>query len=159
GLPEAEIPREHIEDPMHARSGGVDPGRDGCRVPLPWTADAPYAGFSTGEPWLPQPPGWAAHAADLQDGDPASMLTLYRTALALRRATPGLGDGPLEWLQNPEEVLAFRRPGGVLCLVNLGADPVPVPEGTELLLASGPLCADGALPSDTAVWLREPAAA
>lgn len=56
GLPEAEIPREHIEDPMHARSGGVDPGRDGCRVPLPWTADAPHAGFSTGEPWLPQPP-------------------------------------------------------------------------------------------------------
>ncbi|AXQ54316.1 glycoside hydrolase family 13 protein [Streptomyces koyangensis] len=159
GLPEAEIPRAHIEDPMHARSGGVDPGRDGCRVPLPWTADAPHAGFSTDEPWLPQPPGWAAHAADLQDGDPASMLTLYRTALALRRATPGLGDGPLEWLESPAEVLAFRRPGGVLCLVNLGADSVPVPEGTELLLASGPLGADGALPSDTAVWLREPAAA
>ncbi|NED90162.1 alpha-glucosidase, partial [Streptomyces sp. SID11233] len=65
GLPEADIPLDRVEDPMYFRSEGVDPGRDGCRVPLPWTADAPYSGFgSTTEPWLPQPEGWSAYAAD-----------------------------------------------------------------------------------------------
>ena len=72
GLPEADVPLDRIQDPMHFRSGGTDPdpGRDGCRVPLPWSA----------EPWLPQPAHWATYAADRQDGDPHSMLTLYRTA-------------------------------------------------------------------------------
>ncbi|UYM25394.1 hypothetical protein NQP46_26605 [Streptomyces albus] len=55
---------------------------------------APHAGFSTRRALAAAAPGWAAHAADRQDGDRASMLTLYRTALALRRATPGLGGGP-----------------------------------------------------------------
>jgi alpha-glucosidase len=48
-------------------------------------------------------------------------------------------------------VLAFRRPGGLVCLVNLSAAPTPCPDG-ELLLASGPLV-DGQVPPDTAVWL------
>ncbi|MFI2708346.1 glycoside hydrolase family 13 protein, partial [Nocardioides sp. CER28] len=62
GLPEADIPRDRIDDPMHARSGGVDPGRDGCRVPLPWSGAEPPYGFSPAgvETWLPQPPDWAA---------------------------------------------------------------------------------------------------
>ncbi|WP_256103961.1 glycoside hydrolase family 13 protein [Streptomyces sp. ODS05-4] len=155
GLPEADIPLDRIEDPMHFRSGGADPGRDGCRVPLPWTAAAPYAGFgSRTEPWLPQPAGWDAYAADRQAADPDSMLTLYRTALALRRAEPALGDGPLTWLPAPEGVLAFRRSPDLLCLVNLGPGPAPLPPHTAALLASGPLDEDGALPADTAVWLR-----
>ncbi|OQR61541.1 alpha-glucosidase [Streptomyces maremycinicus] len=155
GLPEAEIPRERIQDPMHFRSGGADPGRDGCRVPLPWTADAPHAGFgSRAEPWLPQPAGWAAYAADLQAADPGSMLVLYRTALRLRRAEAGLGDGPLEWLPAPAGVLAFRRAPGLVCVVNLAAAPAALPEHGRVLLASGPLDAAGRLPTDTAVWLR-----
>ena len=48
-----------IQDPMYVRSGGVDPGRDGCRVPLPWSGRRAPFGFSPrgrgGEPWLPQP--------------------------------------------------------------------------------------------------------
>lgn len=32
---------------MHFREGGTDPGRDGCRVPLPWSAGEPHAGFGT----------------------------------------------------------------------------------------------------------------
>lgn len=156
GLPEADIPRERIQDPMHFRSGGADPGRDGCRVPLPWTADAPYAGFgSRTEPWLPQPAGWSAYAADLQAADPGSMLVLYRTALRLRRTEAGLGDGPLEWLPAPAGALAFRRTPGLLCVVNLTAAPVALPEHDHVLLASGPLDADGRLPGDTAIWLRE----
>ncbi|MFF9134605.1 glycoside hydrolase family 13 protein [Streptomyces sp. NPDC014806] len=155
GLPEADVPLDRIQDPMHFRSGGTDPGRDGCRIPLPWEADAPHAGFgSHSEPWLPQPEGWAAYAVDRQSGDPASMLTLYREALALRRAEDGFGDGPLTWLPAPDGVLAFARPAGLLCMVNLSAAPVGLPPHARVLLTSGPLTGDGRLPQDTAVWLR-----
>ncbi|MFI9122073.1 alpha-amylase family glycosyl hydrolase [Streptomyces bikiniensis] len=156
GLPEADIPLDRIQDPMHFRSGGTDPGRDGCRVPLPWTADAPHAGFGPGPgaPWLPQPDGWAAYAADRQAADPGSMLTLYRRALRLRRTTRGFGDGPLTWLPAPDGVLAFTRPGGLTCVVNLAPEPVRLPAHDTVLLTSGPLDEDGRLPGDTAVWLR-----
>ncbi len=95
GLPEADIPVDRIDDPMHARSGGVDPGRDGCRVPFPWSGATPPYGFSDRpvEPWLPQPGDWAALTAAVQAGDPGSMLELYRSALRLRRERPELGDG------------------------------------------------------------------
>ncbi|MEV6405098.1 glycoside hydrolase family 13 protein [Streptomyces bobili] len=155
GLPEADIPRERIQDPMHFRSGGTDPGRDGCRVPLPWKAASPYAGFgSDAEPWLPQPAGWSAYAADRQAADPASMLSLYRTALRLRRTEPALGDGALEWLPAPDGVLAFRRAPGLVCVVNLAGRPAALPDHDAVLLTSGPLDPDGGLPTDTAVWLR-----
>ncbi|MGW0932587.1 glycoside hydrolase family 13 protein [Streptomyces sp. NPDC002644] len=161
GLPEAEVPRERIEDPMHFRSGGTDPGRDGCRVPLPWEADAPSYGFGTvrGGPWLPQPAEWARYAVDRQSADPGSMLALYREALRLRREEAGFGDGPMTWL-NPDGpgsdngVLAFRRTHGLVCVVNLAEAPAELPPHEELLLASGPLNVDGTLPTDTAVWLR-----
>ncbi|MEU6440700.1 alpha-amylase family glycosyl hydrolase [Streptomyces sp. NPDC047046] len=155
GLPEADIPLDRVEDPMYFRSEGVDPGRDGCRVPLPWTADAPYSGFgSTTEPWLPQPEGWSAYAADVQAADPGSMLSLYRAAIRVRGTEAGFGDGPIEWLPETPGVLAFARPGGLLCLVNLGAESVALPAHESVLLASGPLDEGGLLPTDTAVWLR-----
>ena len=150
GLPEADIPLDRIEDPMHVRSGGTDPGRDGCRVPLPWAAGEPYAGFG-GEPWLPQPADWASYAADRQAADPGSMLSLYRTAIRLR---PVFGEGPPTWLPAREGVLAFRRGEGALCLVNLADQPTDLPAYTELLVSSAPLDTEGRLPKDTAVWLR-----
>ncbi|MCF1592972.1 glycoside hydrolase family 13 protein [Streptomyces muensis] len=150
GLPEADIPRDRVQDPMHARSGGTDPGRDGCRVPLPWVAGEPYAGFG-GEPWLPQPADWPSYAAGGQAADPGSMLSLYRTAIRLR---PVFGKGPLTWLPAPEGILAFRRGDGALCLVNLADQPSDLPAHTELLVSSAPLDTEGRLPKDTAVWLR-----
>ncbi|MFJ4715868.1 glycoside hydrolase family 13 protein [Streptomyces sp. NPDC088785] len=155
GLPEADIPLDRIEDPMHFRSGGTDPGRDGCRVPLPWVADAPHYGFGSGaEPWLPQPAYWADYAVDRQEGAPDSMLTLYRTALEVRRAGPGFGDGPMSWLPAADGVLAFSRPGGLVCVVNLDDRPADLPAYDRLILTSGPLDGQGRLPSDTAAWLR-----
>ncbi|RII09421.1 Oligo-1,6-glucosidase [Streptomyces sp. YIM 130001] len=157
GLYEAEIPLDRIQDPMHFRSEGRDPGRDGCRVPLPWRAEAPHAGFGTdaaAEPWLPLPDDWASYSADLQGQDPESMLALYREALRLRRTSPGFGDGALRWLPSPPEVLAFERPDGLVCLVNLGAEAADLPAHGELLLSSAPLTPDGRLETDTAVWLR-----
>ncbi|WP_166350610.1 glycoside hydrolase family 13 protein [Phytoactinopolyspora limicola] len=159
GLPEVEdIPLEHIQDPMYTQSGGVDPGRDGARVPLPWSGQAPSYGFSppeaAAEPWLPQPPNWAHRTVEEQAGDPASFLSLYRTALRIRRAEPALGDGPMSWLDSAPDVLAFTR-GDVCCVVNLSATPTPLPPHGRVLVSSGPL-PDGQLPPDTAAWLRFP---
>ncbi|MEU5670767.1 glycoside hydrolase family 13 protein [Micromonospora sp. NPDC047762] len=157
GLYEVEdIPYAMRQDPMWERSGRIDPGRDGCRVPLPWAGDEPPFEFSpegAAAPWLPQPADWKERTASAQTGDSASMLELYRAAIQARKADPALGDGELTWLPAPDGVLAFSRGGGFTCLVNLSAAPVPMPAQGELLLASGPLD-DGLLPADTAVWLR-----
>jgi alpha-glucosidase len=158
GLPDVEsIPDAARQDPIFLRTGGEDPGRDGCRVPLPWSGGASPYGFSppdaTGEPWLPQPADWAGLTVAAQDGDPDSMLTLYRTALALRGSEAGLGDGPMSWLELADGVLAFTRPGGFTCVLNLSSGPVALPPHRSVLLTSGPLL-DGRLPADSAAWLR-----
>ncbi|WP_405095669.1 glycoside hydrolase family 13 protein [Micromonospora sp. NBC_01412] len=155
GLWEVEdVPPELRQDPMWARSGH---GRDGCRVPLPWAGDAPPFAFSpdgaAGVPWLPQPAEWKDRTVRAQTDDPHSMLELYRAALGVRRAEPGLGDGEMRWLAAPDGVLAFARGPAFTCLVNLGAAPVPLPPHEARLLASRPLEGDF-LPPDTAVWLR-----
>jgi alpha-glucosidase len=148
GLPEVEdLPPEVLQDPAWERSGHTDPGRDGCRVPVPWSGVASSS-------WLPQPAWFAHFAADVEERDRSSMLWLYRDALRIRRANPGFGDGPFEWMHADEEVLAFRRGAGVMCVVNFGEHPQPLPPYGEVLLASSPLV-DGRLASDAAVWLSE----
>lgn len=150
GLPEVELPLDAIEDPMHFRSRGVDPGRDGCRVPLPWAGTATPYGFG-GTPWLPQPDDWATLTVETQDADPASTLNLYRAAIALRKRIADLAGSDLEWLELGADILAFRRGDGTVSITNLGAVPVPLPAHHEVLLASAPL--DGELPPDSTAWL------
>ena len=108
---------------------------------------------ATEAPWLPQPASWAAFAASSQDGVPGAMLELYRRALRLRRAEPGLGNGPLRWLPAQDGGLAFSRGGSLACVVNLSADAIDLPPHRKVLLGSRPLAA-GRLRPDTAVWLR-----
>ena len=161
GLEEVQdLPEEQLTDPMYLRSGGVDPGRDGCRVPLPWSGTQAPFGFSaagtTAAPWLRQPAGWAAKTVEAQEADPASMLTLYRHLLAIRRAERDFADGDFRWLAPPGApagVLAFARGDGVVCVANLGSTPADLPLHEEVLLASSPL-EDGRLPIDTTAWLR-----
>jgi alpha-glucosidase len=155
-----DLPDDVRQDPAFARTSGKQPGRDGCRVPLPWAGDEPSYGFGPGtESWLPQPEQWADLAADRQESDPGSMLNLYRRALAARRDLDALGDGSLDWLTADGEVLAFRRDRDVVCVVNVGDDPAPVPTSVphrrEIVLASGPLPAgDDTIPGATTVWYR-----
>ena len=160
GLPEVEdLPLGAIQDPMHFRSGGVDPGRDGCRVPLPWSGSEPPFGFSSGaevKTWLPQPLSWGELTVDHQEEDVRSFLSLYRTMLDLRRSLPALAVTDLDWLSDDTTVIAFRRGDRFACVVNLGAEPIELPIHDEVLLASD-VIDDGMLAPDVAVWLRLPA--
>ncbi|MGW0812480.1 glycoside hydrolase family 13 protein [Streptomyces viridiviolaceus] len=151
GLPEvADLPTEVLQDPIWEQTGHVRKGRDGCRVPLPWTTAGPSYGFGAGAAWLPQPPGFAAYAVQAQDGVEGSTLELYRTALRLRRK---LLDGEsLTWADDaPPGVLQFDRSDGWRCVTNLSDGPVDRPAG-EVLLSSAPL-EDGRVGPDTTVWL------
>lgn len=155
GLPEViDIPGEARQDPTWFRTNGERYGRDGCRVPIPWTSDGAAYGFSpSGESWLPQPTEWATLARDVQTTDADSTLSLYRTLIA-ERAAYGLGANDLEWVDGlgGADVLAFRT-GDLTVVANTGGTDIPLPAG-RVVVASGPL-GDGTLPGDTAVWLAQ----
>ena len=158
GLPDHTTLHDDVrQDPAFFRTGGAELGRDGCRVPLPWSATAPGYGFSpTGRTWLPQPSSFARYAVDVQRGVAGSTYETYRAALRVRRAE-SLGSGGLAWLPSDADVLDFVN-RGVRVVANLGAAPVHLPAGTQVLVASGPVATDesGALVvgSDTTVWVR-----
>jgi alpha-glucosidase len=146
----ADLPAGRVQDPAFFRSGGAEKGRDGCRVPLPWTGDGPSFGFGAGAAHLPQPAWFGPLSVAAQEHDPASTLTLYRQALAWRRRLQGRET--LEWLPGAGgQVLHFARPGGWHCVTNFGPAAVPLPPGT-VVVASAPL-ARGRLPADTTAWI------
>ena len=171
GLPEVlDLDAGDRQDPAWHRSGGTDGFRDGCRVPIPWSGDAPSYGFGPASAsWLPQPAAWAEFSVEAQRADDEGTLAMYRQALRIRRAEPALGEGPMAWIDPmPDGVLAIRRtaPSGpsVLAVINTGdrAGMLPAELGTDVLMASGDGIAvvedeDGtrlALAGETAVWLR-----
>ncbi|MFD2081528.1 alpha-glucosidase [Actinopolymorpha cephalotaxi] len=166
GLAEVEdLPVESLQDPIWERSGHKHRGRDGCRVPLPWSGEGPALGFGDARPWLPQPAEWKQLSVQAQSGDPDSVLSLYREALSMRRSlaelsglpegagSSGSDEAGLVWRDSAADVLAFDRGSSFRCVVNLGRDQVELPADAEVLLASAPL-PDGKLPADTSVWLR-----
>ncbi|MDP9796022.1 alpha-glucosidase [Catenuloplanes nepalensis] len=160
GLEEVtDIPDALRQDPNFLRTNGAERGRDGCRVPIPWSGSAPPFGFSpdpsAGTPWLPQPQSWAELTVEAQQSDPDSMLTLYRAALEIRRDR--LGEGELEWLSEPgDPVLCFRRtPGDLICVVNMGDEPAEVDPRATPLITSAPIGADGLLPPGAAAWFAD----
>ena len=153
GLEQVDVAPEFRQDPSWLRTG--EEGRDGCRVPMPWSGDrAPYGfGPGTGQPWIPQPDDWADLTVEAQTGREGSTLEFYRRALAERRAFAALQGDDVE-VAEPSlgpDVLDVRR-GALRILLNCGEEAVPLPAG-EVVLASGPLDG-GRLPADTAVWLR-----
>jgi alpha-glucosidase len=159
GLPEVtDLPDAVRQDPTFHRTKGARPGRDGCRVPLPWSGSAPPFGFGPGPTtWLPQPPSWAPLTAEAQEADATSTFSMYQAALAERARNEALGDGTLAWLATPDGVLAFRREPGFTCVVNVTDEPVPVPEGISgrVLLGSDPTATATELPANSAIWLAD----
>ena len=173
GLPEVfDLPDDARQDPLWFRSNGEDVGRDGCRVPIPWTATGPSYGFGpSAQSWLPQPTSWPSFAVDSQQAETGSTLKMYRRALHQRRAEPALGDGPMQWLPSPEpDVLALRRfteeqgQPSVVVVMNMSDTAIHLPKdwGVDVLVTSGDDVAviesdEGhhlVIGGETAVWLR-----
>ncbi|GAA4573841.1 glycoside hydrolase family 13 protein [Planotetraspora kaengkrachanensis] len=159
GLPEVlDLPERYLRDPQRLRD--PDSGRDGCRVPLPWTASGePQHGFAPPgavESWLPMPAHWRDLSVESQTRDGASMLSLYRTALAMRREHPSLGDGAMTWRDSPAGTLVFSRGEDFTCVANLTGEWVELAAGPgELLLASSAPAVSGnvvRLAPDSVTW-------
>ncbi len=145
GLTEADIAFEDLRDPYGIRFWPGFKGRDGCRTPMVWNAEAENAGFSTAKPWLPIPPGHRARAVNVEEADSHSVLARYREVLAFRKRHPALQHGSIAFMDAPDNVLAFLREGDgerLFCAFNFGDAAVKwdLPAGTgavELLSGEG----------------------
>lgn len=146
----ADLPAAAMQDPIWVRDGGARKGRDGCRVPLPWTAQPPSFGFTSGVAHLPMPPWFGDYAVDVQTGSPTSTLELYRAAIGARRSLQTTE--ALHWQEHSEDVVWFRRDNGWNSLTNFGLTPIAVPAG-EILLSSEPLSGGRAAGCST-IWFR-----
>ncbi|HEY8646162.1 MAG TPA: glycoside hydrolase family 13 protein [Gaiellaceae bacterium] len=154
GLEEVDLPDALRQDPIFFRTDGQLKGRDGCRVPIPWTTDAPGFGFTTGEPWLPPPAGWGEASVEAQSAQPGSFLSLYRLLLSARRESEALRSGSFEWFESPAGAIVFERCSGderIWCGLNIDAEPVSLPQGQ--VLVSTAMQADVLGPGEAA-WVR-----
>jgi alpha-glucosidase len=144
-LPEADVPYELLQDPYGITFWPEFKGRDGCRTPMPWTGEAPNAGFTSGTPWLPVPKEHLSLAEEVQDRDPASTLNFARTIIHWRRTLPQLTRGDIVFFDAPEQALALRRdlPGHapLLAVFNVTDAPLsfdwPEAHGAEALPGHG----------------------
>lgn len=162
GLPEVtDLPLDALTDPIVAATGRPEAGRDGCRVPLPWSGTKPPFGFTGAEAdrsWLPQPDWFDRYTVQLLRANGDSCWHTYRDGLQLRRTVPALRDPALRWLADDDGILAFARGEGFVCVVNFTDAPVPAPFRGTPLLSSQP-CDDGKLAANTAAWwIVDPAA-
>lgn len=129
GLPQADVPYEKLKDPEGVRFWPDSLGRDGCRTPMPWRAEAANAGFSSAEPWLPVDPRHARLAVDRQNPDGLSLLNKTRRFIRFRRESAALRLGGIDFVNAPEPVLAFVRrheEERLFCAFNLGDTPVKI---------------------------------
>jgi alpha-glucosidase len=154
GLPEhTTLENKYRQDPTFARTNGQRVGRDGCRIPLPWVPEGNSSGFSeSGKSWLPQPSSYKELARSIQEKNPESTLSFYKTALGLRKQL-GLGEGSFGWLaghQGPE-TLGYEN-SGVKVLYNFGVQPVDL-SSFEILISSQPLSGKQ-LANNQCAWIK-----
>ena len=154
GLPEVlEIPAEHAQDPSAIIEDGIIvSGRDGCRIPIPWTNEPPFFGFSDAASYLPQPDWFAGYSVAAESGVEQSTLTLYRRALELRRNLQT--QETVKWLDLGENIVAFSRPNGWTSITNFGDTPAQLPEGDVLIRTDGAPTGSKLAPNATA-WLTQ----
>jgi alpha-glucosidase len=132
------------------RSGGTEKGRDGARVPLPWTRDGSSFGFGSDGAWLPQPDIFGLLSVEAQQQEEGSTLALYEVALRLRRQhLPA--DESLDWLDLRDDVVAFSRSSGLISVTNFGNDPSTLPAG-QVIVSTRPVAGRTAQGEST-VWL------
>ena len=159
------IPEDQIQDPQFLRNHKVDVGRDGCRVPLPWSSSGSSFGFGDGGSHLPQPEWFANNSVELESKDPQSPLSTFRKALELRKGLVAAEE--MQWHETGDaNVLHFSRPNGWHCITNFGRGHFDLTGKGEILHSSAPLAQAGIylihgvetrgndLPPATTVWLK-----
>jgi alpha-glucosidase len=164
-----DIPEDQIQDPQYLRNLKADKGRDGCRVPLPWTSSGSSYGFGDGGAHLPQPKWFADKSVECESMDPISPLSTFRKALALRKEL--VTDEELTWHETGDKhVLHFSRPNGWHCFTNFGGSHYDFMSffggKAEILHSSQPLTGPGlylihgrlsegqSLPPAATVWVK-----
>ena len=153
GLPEAlEIPEDQIQDPQYLRNNKIDKGRDGCRVPLPWSINGPSFGFGSAGAHLPQPENFSQYSVEAESGVEGSPLEIFRKALTLRREL--ITTEEIHWHETGNsELLHFSRPNGWHCLTNFGHTSLALPHDLKVIHSSG-LLKGSEIPGATTIWLR-----
>jgi alpha-glucosidase len=140
GMQDVAIPPERVQDPFEKNVPGLGLGRDPERTPMQWD-DGPGAGFTSGTPWLPLADDYRTVNVATQRDDPASLLTLYRRLLHLRRAEPALSVGAYQSIPVREDLVAFQRQEGerrLLVVLNFGpqAQEFDLPGAGRVLLST-----------------------
>ena len=155
GLPDAELADSDRQDPSFLRTNGETKGRDGARVPMPWSGQVTPFGFSTGKPWLPVPTNWNDLTVEIQSSNSESSLSLYKSALSLRGKLFGdATDFTWDVSQIDQGILGFSR-GGNHVYLNSGDKSVKLAANTLILSSSGSAtCENGEfeLMPKRAVW-------
>jgi alpha-glucosidase len=145
GLPQVDVPFDRLQDPEAIANWPQTLSRDGARTPMPWLADSPNLGFSSGEPWLPLGDSHRPLAIDRQENNTASLLRFARQCLALRTKRAALRQGNMEVLEAGEQRLVFERSSGgetLRCSFNLSDRPASFEATGEQLLAAGDVGSD-----------------
>ncbi len=138
GLGDATIPPHRVQDPRELNEPGLGFGRDPVRTPMAWDG-SPNAGFSTAGPWLPLHDDWPTRNVAAQGDDPASMLSLYRDLLHLRRTEPALSVGSFQLVEADDHLLTYERHHGgsrLLIALNLSNEQCSLPPRPGDLLLS-----------------------
>jgi len=156
-LPDAELADSDRQDPVFIRTKGEAKGRDGARVPMPWSGkESPY-GFSVGKPWLPLPITWKDLTVESQTKDKESSLSLYKRVLS-ERAKLFSSASDLTWDLSRIDlgVLGFSR-AGIQVYLNTGNKSVKLQASEIILSSSGaPTCENGEveLMPKRAIWFK-----
>lgn len=160
-LADVDLPNDARQDPVYFRTGGEQLGRDGARVPLPWSGALPPYGFSDTDVrgWLPQPTDWAGLTVEAQAQDPHSALRQYVDMLRLRHAHPGLSEtASCEVSASDGRALIIERGAGLHCVVNFSdADFVGSVTGRVLVASDASVMVEGdriILPPSTGAWIQ-----
>lgn len=161
GLADVDLPDEARQDPVFLRTKGEQKGRDGARVPMPWSGtSAPYGFGSTVNTWLPMPDDWSLLTVEAESVDPSSTLSQYRAMLRLRRVCADLRGDDVDLPASAKGILVIRRGEGFACVVNFGSATAPSPVLGEVLVASDvSVEIEGGrvtLPPSTGAWIQTP---
>ena len=155
-LPDGDVLDSDRQDPVYFRTQGVQKGRDGARVPLPWSADEVNCGFSSARPWLPIAESWRNLSVESQEKNSGSSLHLFRRALSARPQLVESGSS-ITWIESQgDEILAFTR-GDFLVLLNTSSEVQEfISEGSIFMASDQETFADGStisLPPLSACWV------